>query len=175
MRNGHGPSVGSSGSHLPYGLGLQLAIVDPKERGRWSLQLPVRSPCLSAPWRRARRERRSLQTLHALNLSLRLCMSAKEENAMVRNNQLPGWQQMRLSRLPDRYTADPVPNSEKRERNGRSLKGHWGRRCQRVVWCCKSRLKRTLAKLATCVERTDAAWIGARESQTGAITRVRRA
>jgi hypothetical protein len=32
---------------------------------------------------------------------------------MVRNNQLPQWQQKSPSRLPDLYTADSVPNSEK--------------------------------------------------------------
>ena len=37
---------------------------------------------------------------------------------MVGNKQLPEWQQKCLSRLPDLYTADRVPNSEK-------LKGKW--------------------------------------------------
>jgi hypothetical protein len=41
---------------------------------------------------------------------------------MDRKNHLPEWQQKSLSRLPDRYTADPVPNSKKWEKN-RSLGG----------------------------------------------------
>ena len=42
---------------------------------------------------------------------------------MVQHNQMPEWQQKSLSRLPDLYTADPVPNSEKLEGKWRSLRG----------------------------------------------------
>jgi hypothetical protein len=35
------------------------------------------------------------------------------ENPTVPHDQLPEWQQKSLSRLPDPYTADSVPNSEK--------------------------------------------------------------
>jgi hypothetical protein len=71
-----------------------------------------------------RAERASeLELLETLNRFLSQCLSAKAENAMVRNNQLPEWQQKSLSRLPDLYTADPVPNSEKLEGKWRSLRG----------------------------------------------------
>ena len=68
--------------------------------------------CSSAVESRAERAS-ELELLETLNLFLNQCLSAKAENAMVRNNQLPEWQQKSLSRLPDLYTADPVPNSEK--------------------------------------------------------------
>ena len=59
-----------------------------------------------------------LELLQALSLFLSQCLSAKAENAIIRNNQLPEWQQKSLSRLSDPYTADRVPNSEK-------LRGKW--------------------------------------------------
>ena len=34
-------------------------------------------------------------------------------NGKVRCKQLPGWQEKSLSRLPDLYTADSVPNTQK--------------------------------------------------------------
>jgi hypothetical protein len=55
-------------------------------------------------------------TVQALNLFLSQCLSAKVENPMVPHDQLPEWQQKSLSRLPDLYTADSVPNSEKMRR-----------------------------------------------------------
>ena len=76
--------------------------------------------CTTAVETRAERAS-ELELLEALNLFLSQCLSAKAENAMVRNNQLPEWQQKSLSRLPDLYTADPVPNSEKLEGKWRSL------------------------------------------------------
>jgi hypothetical protein len=54
-----------------------------------------------------------LKIPQVLNIFLSQCLSAEGENPMVRHNQLPEWQQKSLSRLPDLYTADPVPNSEK--------------------------------------------------------------
>src|SRR6516162_10309126 len=78
--------------------------------------------CCSAVETRAERAS-EFELLEELNLFLSQCLSAKAENAMVRNNQLPEWQQKSLSRLPDLYTADPVPNSEKLEGKWRSLRG----------------------------------------------------
>src|SRR6516162_6117076 len=107
-------------------IGLRVAIVNSRSkepRGCWAMPLPVRSRGVAAPFRRARRERRSLKTLHARNLFLSQCLSAKAEKAMVWNHQLPECQQKSLSWLPDCYTADPVPNSKKRKRKWRSWRG----------------------------------------------------
>ena len=54
--------------------------------------------CTTAVETRAERAS-ELELLEALNLFLSQCLSAKAENAMVRNNQLPEWQQKSLLRL----------------------------------------------------------------------------
>ena len=66
--------------------------------------------CCSAVETRVERAS-EFELLEELNLFLSQCLSAKAENAMVRNNQLPEWQQKSLSRLPHLDTADSVPNS----------------------------------------------------------------
>jgi len=43
---------------------------------------------------------------------------------MVPHDQLPEWQQKSLSRLPDLYTADSVPNSEKMRRKMATLESY---------------------------------------------------
>jgi len=42
-------------------------------------------------------------------------------NGKVRCKQLPGWQEKSLSRLPDLYTADSVPNAQKLNKKWRFL------------------------------------------------------
>jgi hypothetical protein len=54
-----------------------------------------------------------LEILQALNIFLSQCLSTEVENAMVRYEQLPEWQKTSLARLPEPYTADSVPNSQK--------------------------------------------------------------
>jgi hypothetical protein len=64
-----------------------------------------------------------LKTLPALNLFLSQCLSEKAEKAMVQNYPLPEWRQKSPSQSPDHYTADPVPNSKKREKEMAILEG----------------------------------------------------
>jgi hypothetical protein len=54
-----------------------------------------------------------LEVLQALNILLGQRLSTRVGNAMVRYEQLPGWQKKSLSRPPEPYTADSVPNSQK--------------------------------------------------------------
>ena len=62
-----------------------------------------------------------LEIFQARNSFLSQCLSAEGENPRVRHNQLLEWQQNSLSRPPDLYTADTVPNSEKSgKKNGDS-------------------------------------------------------
>jgi len=63
-----------------------------------------------------------LEVLQALNVLLGQCLSTRMRNAMVRYEQLPEWRKKRLSRLPDPYTADSVPNSQKLNEKKRFLK-----------------------------------------------------
>ena len=144
-------------------IGLRVAIVNSRSkepRGCWTMPLPVRSRGVAAPWRRARRERRSLKTLHARNLFLSQCLSAKAEKAVVWNHQLPEWRQKSLSRLRDCYTADPVPNSKKWERKWRSWRGteegDVSRQCAIADLDSGGHLQRLWTKLATFVPTTAA-------------------
>ena len=63
-----------------------------------------------------------LEVLQALNISLGKCLSTRVRNAMVRYEQLPEWQKKSPPRLPDPYTADSVPNSQKLSEKKRFLK-----------------------------------------------------
>lgn len=54
-----------------------------------------------------------LKILPVPNGFLSQCLSTEVENAKVRHKQLPELQEKSLSRLPDLYTADSVPNSQK--------------------------------------------------------------
>jgi hypothetical protein len=54
-----------------------------------------------------------LEILQALNIFLYYCLSTVMGNVTVRYEQLPEWQKKSLTWLPDPYTADNVPNSQK--------------------------------------------------------------
>jgi hypothetical protein len=69
-------------------------------------------------WRRAQSQRGRLKTPRAQSLFLRQCLSEMAENTMIWRSQLPEWQQKRLSRLLQLYTADSVPNWGKTDENG---------------------------------------------------------
>jgi hypothetical protein len=59
---------------------------------------------------------------------------------MVRYKQLPEWREKRLSRLPDPYTADSVPNSQKlneKKRLLRMLEGFLDSRGDCGAYCLK--------------------------------------
>jgi hypothetical protein len=47
-------------------------------------------------------------------------------HAVVRCDQLPGWQEMCLSRLPDLYTAHRVPNAQKPNEKVANVVEEWG-------------------------------------------------
>jgi hypothetical protein len=52
----------------------------------------------------------AFETPRAPTLFLSQCLSQMAENSMIGSTQLPEWQQKRLSRLMQLYTADIVPN-----------------------------------------------------------------
>jgi hypothetical protein len=114
--------------------------------------------CTGAP--EAREERaQELEKLQALSLFLSQCLSAKAENRMVRNNQLPKWRQSSLSRLPNLYTADRVPNSEKMEGKWRSLRdaeeGDASEQCVIADLYLSGYLQHLRIKLVPFVRHTD--------------------
>jgi hypothetical protein len=89
---------------------------------------------------RFRGEAEELEILQALNIFLSQCLSTEVENAMVRYEQLPEWQKTSLARLPEPYTADSVPNSQKlneKKRFLRMLQGFLDSRGECGAYCLK--------------------------------------
>jgi hypothetical protein len=62
------------------------------------------------------------ELLQAVNILFGKCLSTRVQKAMVRYEQLPEWQKKSTPRLPDPYTADSVPNSQKLNKQKRFVK-----------------------------------------------------